>query len=55
MPKYKGTQKKRNRWYYWILNNRTKKLEWYGGFDTAEKAYRGRIKKLNDIQFQSLF
>jgi len=49
MPKYKGTQKKRNRWYYWIWDNRSKQLKWFGGFESAEDAYKERLHKLNDL------
>lgn len=37
MPKYKGVQKKGNR-YYWYLNYRGKRYYDRGGFDSAEDA-----------------
>lgn len=49
MPKYKGTQKKSNKWYYWIWNGKRRKLEWFGGFDSAENAHNERLQKLNDL------
>ena len=41
MPKYRGIQKKRNRWYWYIYHDNT--VTWsHGGFMTAEEAARDR-------------
>ena len=47
MPKYKGVIKRGNRYYYRIY--RDGKQKEYGGFNTAEEAFRARNDHLSDI------
>ncbi len=47
MPKYRGIIKRGNKYYYRIYRNGTQKE--YGGFNSAEEAFRARNDHLSDI------
>ncbi len=52
MPKYRGIIKRGNKYYYRIYRNGTQKE--YGGFNSAEEAFRARNKHIKELDDQAL-